>query len=130
PPPGPPLVRVARPPRLVVPRGGSPVAHQPILVPAPRPRLGHRERPEAQVEGAHARPHEPDLLLACPDHLLTVLERPLQAEPLGHHGELRRRRSRPGRCRSRRPTRAARPPGPPGSDHRTAATWLRTSCTA
>jgi len=32
--------------------------------------IGHRDRPQAYVEGTHARPHEPDLLPAGPDHLL------------------------------------------------------------
>src|SRR4029450_10536044 len=54
PPPRPPLVRVARPPRLVVPRRRRPMPDKALLFPAPRPRLGLGERPEAQVERADA----------------------------------------------------------------------------
>ncbi|MCP6756715.1 hypothetical protein NL533_34330, partial [Klebsiella pneumoniae] len=53
----------------------------------PRPRLGHRERPQAQVERAHARPHEPHLLPTRADDLFHVPERCLQAEPIRHQSQ-------------------------------------------
>src|SRR5262249_30058914 len=58
-----------------------------LLRPTPGPRLGHRERPEADVECTDVCPHEPHLLLAGPDDLLAISERGLQRESIGDRRE-------------------------------------------
>src|SRR6516165_5741929 len=57
--------------------------HQLTLRSTPRPSLGHREGPEANVECTDVCPHEAHLLLAGPDNLLAIAERGLQRESIG-----------------------------------------------
>src|SRR6185312_9651773 len=71
--PGTPLVGVARAARRRVPRRVGAV-HQLGRRTAPRPRLGHRERPRADVERTDVRPEESHLLQGRPDDLLTLAE--------------------------------------------------------
>src|SRR6516162_6140554 len=61
--------------------------HQFTLRSTPRPSLGHRERPEANVKCTDVCPHEAHLLLAGPDDLLAIAERGLQREPIGDRCE-------------------------------------------
>src|SRR5262249_38969015 len=112
-----------------------------VLPPAPRPRLGQGERPQAQVERPDAGPHEPHLLLPRPHHLLAIAERGLQAEAVGDAAQdIRRRGPRVGaevRPPPRRlvhqhhpPPPPPRPPPPPGSPRRPGARSPGTSCPA
>src|SRR5437764_651608 len=66
PPPCPSLVGMTRPPPAIVPGTGGAIRQFTGLA-APRPRLGHGERPAADVERTHARPQEPRLLLPRAD---------------------------------------------------------------
>src|SRR5262249_54713616 len=75
---------MARPPWLGIPWVATAASTQPLRTPGPGPRLGHRERPKADMERPHACPHEPDLLLPRADHLLAIPECGLQGEPVGH----------------------------------------------
>src|SRR5262245_49382656 len=98
PPRSPPGVEPHKSPRRAI-RGATPAAcprgsggatpcptasravHQLLVLAAPGPCLGHRERPQADVERPDVRPDEPHLLLARPDDLLALAEGDLQAEP-------------------------------------------------
>src|SRR5262249_56504496 len=102
---------MTRPPRFIIPRGGPAVSHQPPLAPAPGPPLGHRERPQADVERPHAGPHEPYLLLPRAHDLLAIPERGLQGEPIGHAPE------DVGHARRRVGTEVRHPPGRLVHDH-------------
>src|SRR5262249_31403155 len=62
------LVRMRRPPRLVVPGAGAAV-HEVLFRPAPGPCLCQAVQPQAQVEAAHTAVHVADLLLPRPPHL-------------------------------------------------------------
>src|SRR4051794_28213193 len=73
---------MTRPPRLVVPRGRTPVPDQVRHGSVPRLRLGHRERPPAHAERPDARPRPADLLPTRADDVLEVSERDLDGSAI------------------------------------------------